>query len=280
MVEATVLTVKDYRSDVKPTWCPGCGDFAVLSASMKALAELQLKREETVVVSGIGCSSRIPYFLSTYGIHSLHGRALPLASGIKLARPDLTVVVFGGDGDLFSIGAGHTPHAARRNLDITVVNMDNQIYGLTKAQASPTSKTGQVSKSTPYGTLERPMNPVLLALAYGATFVARGYSGKPKLLQDLIVKGVKHKGFAFVHVHSPCTEFHNTFNLYDTLVEEMPADWDASNREAAMHLALTEQKVHTGVFYEDAQPTMDEGVHKLEKERAPFSLADHMARFR
>ena len=279
MVEASVLTVKDYRSDVKPTWCPGCGDFAVLSASFKALAELQLKREEVVVVSGIGCSSRIPYFLSTYGIHGLHGRSLPLATGVKLARPDLHVLVFGGDGDLFSIGAGHTPHAARRNVDITVVNMDNQIYGLTKAQFSPTSKLGLVSKSSPYGSLERPMNPVLLALSMGATFVARGYSGKPKQLQEMIVKGVQHKGFSFIHIHSPCTEFHNTFSLYDTLVQDIPTEHDTGNLEAALHLVLSEERVNIGVFYQDARPTLDDGLRRLEKQHAPFDLKEHMARF-
>ncbi|MDP3064391.1 MAG: thiamine pyrophosphate-dependent enzyme, partial [Chloroflexota bacterium] len=218
-------------------------------------------------------------FLSTYGIHGLHGRSLPLATGVKLARPDLHVLVFGGDGDLFSIGAGHTPHAARRNVDITVVNMDNQIYGLTKAQFSPTSKLGQVSKSSPYGSLERPMNPVLLALSMGATFVARGYSGKPKQLQEMIVKGIQHKGFSFIHIHSPCTEFHNTFNLYDALVQDIPTEHDTGNLEAALHLVLSEERVNIGVFYQVARPTLDEGLRRLEKQHATFDLKEHMARF-
>ncbi len=281
MVETAhpALTIKDYRSDVKPTWCPGCGDFAVLSATFKALAELQLPREQTVVVSGIGCSSRIPYFLSTYGMHGLHGRALPLATGIKLSRPELKVLVFGGDGDLFSIGAGHTPHAARRNLDVMCLCMDNETYGLTKAQYSPTSKLGHVSKSSPYGTVERPMNPVLQALAAGATFVARGYSARPKQLQELIVQGIQHRGFAFIHVHSPCTEFHNTFNLYDAKVQDIPPGHDTSDLEAAFRLVLNEDKVNLGVFYKVERPVYEDTLHKLEPEKAEFDLDAYMSRF-
>src|SRR3990170_7875203 len=162
--EAEVLTVKEYKSGDKPTWCPGCGDFGVLSATYKALAALQLKPHEVVFVSGIGCSSRMPYFMRTYGFHGVHGRALPIAQGVKLAAPQLTVFAVGGDGDLFSIGAGHMPHAAARNVDITVINMDNSIYGLTKGQTSPTSARGHKTKSTPYGALVEPMNPVLMEL--------------------------------------------------------------------------------------------------------------------
>src|SRR4030042_1503641 len=156
--EAVLLEVKDYKSAVKPVWCPGCGDFGVLSAMYKALATLQLKPHEVVVVSGIGCSSRIPYFLHTYGIHGVHGRPIPIATGVKMANPDLTVFAMGGDGDLMSIGAGHLPPAAARKVAITVVMMDNQIYGLTKAQASPTSVTGQISKSTPFGAVAKQLD--------------------------------------------------------------------------------------------------------------------------
>lgn len=279
MTSAPTLTVKDYRSEVKPTWCPGCGDFAVLSATFKALAELQLSKERVVAVSGIGCSSRIPYFLATYGVHGLHGRSLTLATGIKLARPDLTVIAFGGDGDLFSIGAGHTPHAARRNIDITVVCMDNQTYGLTKAQYSPTSSVGHISKSSPYGTVEQPMNPVMQVLAAGASFVARAYSARPKQIQDLVVEGIKHKGFSFIQVHSPCTEFHNTFSFYDTLVQDIPADHDPTNLEAAMRLVLTEQKVNLGVFYKVERPSYDEAMHNLEKEKEAFDPDAYLSRF-
>ncbi len=268
-----VLTVKDYRGDQKPVWCPGCGDFGVLSATFKALAALQLPKHQVVVVSGIGCSSRAPYFMSTFGFHGVHGRALPIATGIKLTRPDLTVLVMGGDGDLMAIGMGHLPHAAARNIDVTCIMMDNQTYGLTKAQASPTSFVGHKTKSTPYGVIAKPMNPVLMALAAGATFVARGYSAKPNELAQLIVQGIRHKGFSFIHVHSPCAEFYNTYDFYDQRVTEMPAGWDTSDLKAAMELALTEERVHLGVFYQAERPVYELQVRELEPRREEFDLA-------
>jgi 2-oxoglutarate ferredoxin oxidoreductase subunit beta len=280
MVEAALYSMKDYKSDVKPTWCPGCGDFAVLSAAYKAFIELQLKPENIVVVSGIGCSSRIPYFIRTYGLHTLHGRSIPLATGVKLANPELTVVVFGGDGDLFSIGTGHLPHAARRNLDITVVMMDNQIYGLTKAQYSPTSRPGHITKSSPYGTVEMPMRPAVIALASGATYVARGYSAKPKLLQQLIVDGIRHKGFSFIQVISPCVEWNNTFQYYDAAVQEIGPDHDPTDLEAAFHLALSDEvKVPIGLLYRVERPTYNDLLYGLVKERAPFDVEDFLSEF-
>jgi 2-oxoglutarate ferredoxin oxidoreductase subunit beta len=268
-----VLTVKDYRGDQKPVWCPGCGDFGVLSATFKALAALQLPKHQVVVVSGIGCSSRAPYFMSTFGFHGVHGRALPIATGIKLTRPDLTVLVMGGDGDLMAIGMGHLPHAAARNIDVTCIMMDNQTYGLTKAQASPTSFVGHKTKSTPYGVIAKPMNPVLMALAAGATFVARGYSAKPNELAQLIVQGIRHKGFSFIHVHSPCAEFYNTYDFYDQRVTEMPAGWDTSDLKGAIELALTEEQVHLGVFYQAERPVYELQVRELEPRREEFDLA-------
>jgi 2-oxoglutarate ferredoxin oxidoreductase subunit beta len=275
-----LLEVKDYKSGVKPVWCPGCGDFGVLSATYKALTTLQLKPHEVVVVSGIGCSSRIPYFLRTYGIHGVHGRPLPIATGVKMANPSLTVFAMGGDGDLMSIGAGHLPHAAARNVDITVIMMDNQTYGLTKAQASPTSATGHISKSTPFGAIARPFKPVVLTLAYGATFVARGYSGRASELSDLIVQGVRHHGFAFIHVQSPCTEFHNTYDYYDKAVAEMPPEHDTSDLAAALHLALTEERVHLGVFYRDeSQPVFEQRSREFAPEVGEFNLEEYLRRF-
>ncbi|MCH8195742.1 MAG: 2-oxoacid:ferredoxin oxidoreductase subunit beta [Chloroflexi bacterium] len=280
MVEtATKLVVKDYKSDVKPTWCPGCGDFGVLSASLKALAELQLKKEDVVVVSGIGCSGRMTYFLTPYGMHGLHGRAIPLATGVKFANPDLTVLVMAGDGDLFSIGAGHLPHAAARNVDITVICMDNQTYGLTKAQASPTSKIGHTSKSTPHGVISEPANPVLTALSSGATFVARGYSAKPPQLQDLIVRGIQHKGFAFVHVQSPCTEFHDTFDYYNERIEQLPDDWDPSNREAAIRLALTDDREYLGLFYQTERAVYETTAREWAPINDEFDVETYLAQF-
>jgi 2-oxoglutarate ferredoxin oxidoreductase subunit beta len=278
--EADMLTAKDYKSGDKPVWCPGCGDFGVLSATYKALAALQLQRQDVVVVSGIGCSSRTPYFMSTFGIHGVHGRSLPIATGMKLANPDLTILVMGGDGDLMSIGAGHFPHAAARNVDITCVMMDNQTYGLTKAQSSPTSFAGHKSKSTPYGVVAKPMAPVLIALTNGATFVARGYSARPSDLTDLIVQGIQHSGFSFIHIQSPCTEFFNTYDYYDQHVESLPPDWDRHDLKAAVDLALTEEKVHLGVFYEEERRALGKAVREFEPERKQFDLATYLERFR
>jgi len=271
-IPVETLTVKDYKSDVKPIWCPGCGDFGVLTATYKALAQLQIARKDVVVVSGIGCSSRTPYFMSTYGFHGVHGRSLPVATGIKLANPDLTVLVMGGDGDLMAIGAGHFPHAAARNINVTCVMMDNQTYGLTKAQASPTSFVGHKSKSTPYGVISKPMKPVLVALTAGATFVARGYSAKPSDLTQLIQKGVEHKGFSFLHVQSPCAEFFNTYDYYDEHVTPLPEDWDTHDLGKAIALAATEEKVNLGIFYEEERPVFERTSREFETERSEFVL--------
>lgn len=263
MTHKPTTTIQDFKSEIKPTWCPGCGDFGVLSATYKALVALDVQPHEVVIVSGIGCSSRLPYFMRTYGFHGVHGRALPIAQGVKLAGPRLTVLAVGGDGDLLSIGAGHLPHAASRNVDITVINMDNSIYGLTKGQTSPTSHRGAKTKSTPYGALVEAMNPVLLALSYGASFVARGYSAKPKQLTDLIVQAVQHRGFAFVHVLSPCAEFNNTFRQLDSMVEDLPADHDTGKLGAAISSTLVDQKLHLGVFYRQERETFNEASERL-----------------
>ena len=199
---------KDYKSSVKPIWCPGCGHYTVLNAITKALAELAVPREEVAVVSGIGCSSRIPAYTSVYGFHGVHGRALPVATGLKLARPELTVLVTGGDGDGFSIGGNHFLHACRRNVDLTYIVMDNQVYGMTKGQASPTTDSEwDGSKLTPDGTGIDPFQPLAIALAAGANFIARGSSSDPNGLARLIVEGVRHPGFSLIQVLSPCVTF-------------------------------------------------------------------------
>ena len=197
---------------------------------------------QVVCVSGIGCSSRIPYFINAYGFHGIHGRTMPIATGIRLARPDLKTLVFGGDGDAFAIGAGHFVHAMRRNVDLCYVVMDNATYGLTKGQTSPTSGTGFVTLSTPHGNPEQALNPMLLALASGATFVARGFSAEPQKLADLIVAGMNHKGFAFIDVYSPCVVFNkvNTFKFYKEQTDNLPKDHDPSSLPAAMQLAISE----------------------------------------
>ncbi|MBK1706533.1 thiamine pyrophosphate-dependent enzyme [Halochromatium glycolicum] len=202
------LRARDYLSDIKPIWCPGCGHFGVLSALTKALAYLERPKEDTAVISGIGCSSRLPAYLDCYGFHGLHGRALPLATGLKVARPDLTVIVAGGDGDGFSIGGNHFLHACRRNIDLCYIVMDNAVYGMTKGQASPTTPPDWTrSPLTPNGPGIPVFRPAAIALAAGAGFIARGFSGDPHGLSELIARAILHPGFAFVHVLSPCRTF-------------------------------------------------------------------------
>ena len=241
-------TPADYKSDVKPIWCPGCGDFSVLAAITRAFATMGLEKHNTAVVSGIGCSSRIPAYTSVYGFHGVHGRALAAASGLKLARPELTVVVFGGDGDGFSIGGNHFLHACRRNVDMTYVVMDNQVYGMTKGQASPTTEPEWCeSKLTPNGTGVNPIQPVQLALACGANFVARGFSGDPNGVAKLIVEGIRHPGFSVVHVLSPCVTFRpeqkgwkSTVHPYGREPTEDPA--------LAMRAAMEDDGFGLGIF--------------------------------
>ena len=260
------LTIDEYKSGEKPTWCPGCGDFGVLNAVYNALLAKGYNSKDVVCISGIGCSSRLPYFMSTYGFHSIHGRAMPIATGIKVGNPELKVLAFGGDGDAFAIGAGHFVHAVRRNLDLTYVIMDNAIYGLTKGQTSPTSMVGFQTKTTPSGSNDRPLNPLMLAITAGATFVARAFSGKPKELADLIVKGIDHKGFAVIDVFSPCPTFNkvNTFKAYREEVASVPANHDPSDKVAALGLANSEHPLYTGVIYEDTGvPTYEESLSKL-----------------
>lgn len=201
-------TAADYKSDVRPVWCPGCGDYGVLAALTKALAVLELAPEKTCLVSGIGCSSRLPAYTTLYGFHGVHGRGLALASGLKLARPDLTVIAAGGDGDGFSIGGNHFLHACRRNADLTYVVMDNQVYGMTKGQASPTTPSDWCeSKLTPHGTGVSPVEPLHLALAAGASFIARGFAGDPNGLTQLLADGIRHPGFSVIQVLSPCVTY-------------------------------------------------------------------------
>ena len=198
---------KEYKTGVKPIWCPGCGDFAVLAAITRALAWLEMDKSKAAVMSGIGCSSRLPAYLDTYGFHGIHGRGLAVASGLKAARPDLTVLAVGGDGDGYSIGGNHFLHACRRNMDLTYIVMDNRVYGMTKGQASPTTAPDWPNKLAPHGTGVRPFNPLAIALASGASFIARGFSGDPSGLTKLISEAIEHPGFSFIEVLSPCVTF-------------------------------------------------------------------------
>jgi 2-oxoglutarate/2-oxoacid ferredoxin oxidoreductase subunit beta len=248
---------KDYKSEIKPTWCPGCGDFGLLAALYQALANLQLDPTKTVIVSGIGCSSRLPFFVETYGFQTAHGRVLPVATGVKIANPELTVIAVGGDGDGFSIGGGHLAHAVRRNADITYVVMDNQVYGLTKGQTSPTSPLGFRTKSTPQGSSDMPINAMAWVLSSGASFAARGFSGDPKFVADLIEQGVQHPGFAFVQAMSPCPTFNNTFDLWRPKIEKLPADHEPGDRLKALAQAFRDDVIPVGVFFREIRPTLD-----------------------
>ncbi len=276
-IPVTQVTRKaaDYRTDLKPIWCPGCGDFAVLAAMQQALAALQIDPKDLAIVSGIGCSSRLPGFLHSYGLHTVHGRALPAATGLKLARPDLTVMAVGGDGDFFSIGVGHLPHAVRRDVNITVIVMDNEIYGLTKGQTSPTSPTGHVTKSTPGGNQAAPLHPLAIALSSGATFVARGFSSQPKPLADMIRQGMEHDGFSFIHAMSPCVTFYDTYKLYKEKVYNIPADHDVHDADAAMRYALESERLPLGILYHEPRAHSTSRV-----EPKPFDTSAYLARYK
>ncbi len=250
------------KSEIKPTWCPGCGDYGVVAAVEMAVKRLAIPSQNVVIVSGIGCSSNLPHFLSAYGFHGIHGRSLPVAEGIRWANHGLTIIATGGDGDGFGIGAGHFVHTMRRNVDMTYVTMDNQIYGLTTGQASPTSMMGQKTKSTPNGVIENPIDPISLALAAGATYVARGFSGDVKQLADLVAGGIKHKGFAFVDALSPCVTYNkiNTFDFFRQRVYKLEsAGHDPTNIVQAWTRSLEwGEKIPTGLFYRVEKPTYED----------------------
>jgi 2-oxoglutarate ferredoxin oxidoreductase subunit beta len=250
------------RTDTKPTWCPGCGDYGVVAAVEMAVKRLQIPAHDVVIVSGIGCSSNLPHFLSSYGFHGIHGRALPVAEGIRWANHKLTVIATGGDGDGFGIGAGHFVHTMRRNVDMTYVVMDNQIYGLTTGQASPTSMMGHKTKSTPAGVIENPIDPLALALASGATYVARGFSGDVKHMAELVANAIQHKGFAFVDALSPCVTYNklNTFDWFRQRVYKLEGTGhDPSSIIAAYQKALEwGDKIPIGLFYKTEKPTYED----------------------
>lgn len=256
---APALTAKDFRSDLKPIWCPGCGDFGVVTALYRALASIGRPPHEVAFVSGIGCSSRIPGYTTAYGFNTVHGRALPVAQGIKMANPDLLVLVAGGDGDGFSIGGGHVPHAVRRNLDLTYIVMDNHIYGLTKGQLSPTTPRGSVTSSSAHGSLEEPVNPLLYVLAYGAGFVAQGVPSDMDGLTKVIEEAIRYPGFAFVNVQSPCITFgdpEDQMKAQKAKMRKLSAEGhDPSNKLRAIELAQEYgTSLYTGVFYRNPNP--------------------------
>ncbi len=270
------------KSDTKPTWCPGCGDYGVVAAVEMAVKRLQIPLHNVVIVSGIGCSSNLPHFLTSYGFHGIHGRAIPVAEGIRWANHDLTVIATGGDGDGFGIGLGHLVHAMRRNVNLTYVTMDNQIYGLSTGQASPTSMMGQRTKSTPDGVIENPIDPISIALASGATYVARGFSGDVKHLADLVSNGIQHKGFSLIDTMSPCVTYNklNTFDYFRQRVYKLEtAGHDASSLPKAFERSLEwGDKIPIGLFYATSKPTYEDLEEVLEGGplwRQPAGLKGH-----
>ncbi|MDP7603786.1 MAG: 2-oxoacid:ferredoxin oxidoreductase subunit beta [Alphaproteobacteria bacterium] len=265
-------STRDYKSDIKPVWCPGCGDYSVLMSISKALAELDAAPEEVAIISGIGCSSRIPAYSSTYGFHGVHGRALPLATGLKVARPDLTVLAAGGDGDGFSIGGNHFLHACRRNIDITYIVMDNKVYGMTKGQPSPTTEPDWDSALAPGGTGISPFKPLVIALAAGANFIARGFAGDPNRVTRLIVEAVRHPGFSFVEILSPCVTFRPDQREWKQTTHEAVVEGTDDPGRAARRL-MTDDGFNVGVLYygqrQPFQPSLEgnsESVADLERE--------------
>jgi 2-oxoglutarate ferredoxin oxidoreductase subunit beta len=246
--EAQLFSV---RSESLPTWCPGCGYFGIHQGLNACIKQLGLPLHQVVVVSGIGCAGRYPFFSRTFGLHTVHGRALPVATGVKMANPDLTVYAVGGDGDGLAIGGGHLPHVARRNVNIKYLLFDNSIYGLTKGQPSPSTPMGAKTKASPYGTHDKPLNATLMALTYGASFVARLFAGDPKGITRALMEGTKHPGFAIFHIYTSCVTFDKTFKTWDHLkqwVHPLPEDHDPTDLRQALDRVF-EDDFSTGVIY-------------------------------
>jgi 2-oxoglutarate/2-oxoacid ferredoxin oxidoreductase subunit beta len=268
------LTKKDISAD-HPTWCPGCGDFSVLALYFKLIEKRQIWHEKITTVAGIGCSSRFPYFVQGHGAHFIHGRALPFATGISVSRPDLHVFVFGGDGDAFSIGGNHFTHAARKNIKLTYVVMDNQVYGLTKKQTSPTSPIGYKSKTDIWGATDRPLNPMKMAITAGATFVARTSATNPNHVLQMMEAAMDHDGFSFIECLSECVEFYP--GAFDAAVPRkggkfdlIPEDHNVNDEYAAYKLADDAWPGKFGIFYKTSRPTKNANEAKL--------IADHRAK--
>ncbi len=288
-MSATIeFTPKDFKSSLKPIWCPGCGDFGVVTAIYKALAAIGRPSHEIAFISGIGCSSRIPGYTTAYGFNTIHGRALPIAQGVKSANPDLLVLAAGGDGDGFSIGGNHVGHAIRRNMDITYIVMDNQIYGLTKGQLSPTSDQGRVTVSSQHGSMETPVNPLRYVLGYGCKFVAQGTPADMNGLAKIIEEGIRFPGFSFINVQSPCVTYGRPQDQVKAQREKMQSleelGHDPANQLKAYDLAEDYgNKLYTGIFYKDPNPgtSMDrlikQRVQELNGKGAPKS--DILSRF-
>ncbi len=280
------VTANDFKGLVDPDWCKGCGDFGVLNSLRKACMELGLRPNEILIVSGIGCSSNLPGYFNAFGMHTLHGRALPVATGAKLANHEMTVIVTGGDGDGYGIGGNHFTHTVRRNVDLTYIVMDNEIYGLTTGQVSPTSCQEMKTKSTPFGSVELPFNPITSAIMNGATFVARGFSGDPKHLAGLMTQAIEHNGFALINVFSPCVTFNhdNDFPFFKPRIRRLEdEDHDTSDWKTACEKAmLWGDTIYTGLFLQKKDlPSLGQLESVLDKggplSRRPLGLSQEQA---
>jgi 2-oxoglutarate ferredoxin oxidoreductase subunit beta len=278
------LTARDFKGLVNPDWCPGCGDFGVLNSLQRASAELGLRPHEILTVSGIGCSSNLPGYFNSYGMHTLHGRSLAVATGAKMGNHRLHVVVTGGDGDGYGIGGNHFTHTARRNVDLTYIVMNNQIYGLTTGQISPTSDMGMKTKSTPFGSVELPINPITSAIMNGATFVARGYSGDVRHLTNLMKQAIQHSGFALVDVFSPCVTFNhdNSHAFFKDRIKRLEdEEHDTRDWQAACEKAIAfGDTIYTGLFFQKEAPTLDGSEPVLDEQplaHKPLGLTEEQA---
>lgn len=254
---------KDFHLD-DPTWCLGCGIYGIFAALKKATAALDLDPEQLVLVTGIGCHGRLNNYFRAYGFHALHGRTLPVASGVKLANPRLSIVGISGDGDAYSIGVGHLIHSLRRNINITYLVVDNRIFALTQGQTSPTSHMDFISVSTPYGSKELPLDGLQLALASGGTFIARGFSGEPTHLASIIEKGMNHKGFALIEVLSPCVT-HNKINTNQWFKKNIymldeESNYDPEDKNQAWENLIKEEKIPVGLIYVEERPAFEDLV--------------------
>jgi len=264
-----MASIPELTAEARPTWCPGCGDFTILSSLKNALAKLNLDPKDTVIVSGIGCGSKTPHYINVYGFEGLHGRTLPVAQAIRLANSKLKVIIVAGDGDSYGIGGNHLIHAMRRNVDVTMIVQNNSVYGLTKGQTSPTSQKGFKSSSTPSGVLELPINPIALGLGADCSFLARSWNLDINHLKDMIVAGVKHKGFALIDVFQNCPIWNkvNDISWYREHLYSLDKKHDPSDKDEAWKLAQEfGDKIPIGLFYKKERPTYEEGIPQIAKE--------------
>ena len=257
--------VNTYKSKtIKPVWCPGCGDYGVLAALDKTFKALEFKPEDIAIVSGIGCSGRFSHYFNSYSLHGTHGRALPTATGLKTARPDLHVITIGGDGDGLSIGGGHIAHAARKNVDLTYIILDNNVYGMTKGQSSPTTPVGYNTKTAPYGVYEESLNPIAMFLSYNISYIARTTSTDMKAMHSILTEAIEHKGFSMVYIMSPCVTYSVLpYSKLKEIVEPLPEDHDTSDKLSAFKYAYSDEHMYTGVFYKEEKTSLDERLKEV-----------------